>query len=230
MVRDQEVQEKQAVADFLKYEFWPQLQEKTECPYQVIAAILAWTESQTFLTRKLCQLVCADKTSPIVRGKATSRITQLVRTYFHKDTQDLAIQNHFKGIQDSLLQNDGPDRLWCLIKYRQIWQNQELSDDGSFEHKKLLDSGIIAERDGKLRVHNSIYKSVFNLSWLALKFSGLRPYTTQKLVNWLESNQHESHLLRGQELAVALEWAYSQEGNLPEQEYDFLSESKIRHS
>ncbi len=84
---------------------------------------------------------------------------------------------------------------------------------------------MIVKQQGKLKVYNRIYKSVFNETWVAKELRNLRPYA-EAFLAWETSNRHESYLLRGEDLRFALVWA---DGiSLSERDYQFLSASQER--
>jgi len=79
-------------------------------------------------------------------------------------------------------------------------------------------------RDGKLRVYNRIYQTIFNENWVEKTFFALRPYA-EALAAWLAFNcQDESRLLRGQALQDALNWSTGK--SLSNQDYQFLAASQ----
>ncbi|MGI8502529.1 MAG: AAA-like domain-containing protein [Hassallia sp.] len=79
--------------------------------------------------------------------------------------------------------------------------------DDSPEQTQLRLTGLVVRRDGKLKIYNRIYESVFNLAWVEQELAKLRPYT-DAFDAWMASNfEDESRLLRGQALQDALVWA-----------------------
>jgi hypothetical protein len=53
-----------------------------------------------------------------------------------------------------------------LLLYRQILLAGEVKALDQPEHMELQLSGLVVKQQGKLRVYNRIYASVFNSSWV----------------------------------------------------------------
>ena len=66
--------------------------------------------------------------------------------------------------RDCLLKSQQSIRL--LEIYRQIWHQEEVVAADSPEERELLLSGLVVKQQGTLRVHNRIYESIFNRSWV----------------------------------------------------------------
>ncbi|GAB4186166.1 MAG: hypothetical protein Fur006_25270 [Coleofasciculaceae cyanobacterium] len=72
---------------------------------------------------------------------------------------------HFKTIRYRLL---SCSQRWSqlLFLYRQILLAGEVQAFNQPEHMELHKSGLVVKEQGKLRVSNRIYASVFNQSWV----------------------------------------------------------------
>ena len=219
----EEEREKTEVAQFLK-ELWPQLQTKTKHPYKVIQEVLSWTECQPFLTKKICQLIC-DSNSPIPEGKEEQQIEQIVQTYFNQDSQDQEIVQHFQVVCEHLLTNENYDSFWLLLEYRKILLQEAITD--AQIQKVLLNTRLIVNQQGKLKIHNCIYQSIFNQEWVArMLLEDKRPYA-KKLLVWLDSNcQDQSQFLNERELQEALQWTIGKGDRLRPQEKKFIALSQ----
>jgi hypothetical protein len=90
---------------------------------------------------------------------------------------DAVVQQLFFGSEDSpdsnlefvgkLLLRDDPIRAGVLSTYQAICRGQGVKDDGSSIVKTRLKlSGVVARREGLLRVRNRIYEIVFSEGWL----------------------------------------------------------------
>ncbi|MDJ0558090.1 MAG: hypothetical protein PX638_03120, partial [Microcystis sp. M53599_WE4] len=53
-----------------------------------------------------------------------------------------------------------------LRLYERILREKEVIAEDSPPEKELLLSGLVIKDQGRLRVHNPIYQSIFNLHWL----------------------------------------------------------------
>jgi WD40 repeat protein len=196
-------------------------------PQAVLEEILKWTGGQPFLTQKLCQLIlahlsqsCADwEVEELVQGV----VTQLTLTHVVNNWESQDEPEHLRTISDRILRSQQrASRLLGL--YQQILQQQEVPADDSPEQMELRLTGLVVRRDGKLRIYNRIYESVFNLSWVGKELAALRPYS-QAIAAWLASNrQDESRLLQGWALEEALDWKAGK--SLCVEDDDFLDASQ----
>jgi len=211
---------------------------------EILKQILAWTGGQPFLTHKICQLTAqklAAQTSSDYNSPANCQlfIAELVQSSAleHWEFQDEP--EHLKTIRDRLLRN--PQHTGRLLGlYQQILDGvtlpngtkkpagelsyqAALAEDCS-EKRELLLSGLIVKDQGKLRVYNQIYASVFNREWIQQELAKQRPYS-ESISAWFASNHTDtSRLLQGRALAEALTWAADK--SLGDRDYQFLSASQ----
>jgi AAA-like domain len=195
---------------------------KAENSQAVLQEILNWTGGQPFLTQKICRLI-QDNDTLILEGNESNYISSLVKAHIIDNWEAQEQPEHLKTIRDRLLRNDKQvGRLLGL--YQQILQQGEVIADGSPEQIALRLSGLIVEQQGKLKVYNRIYQSVFDQSWVEKALANLRPYS-EAISAWVASNYtDESRLLRGQALQEALSWA--EDKSLSNQDYRFLAASQ----
>lgn len=204
---------------------------KVDNPQAVLNEILAWTGGQPFLTQKLCKLVVQEAEidppqPPFFRGEKcpiAEWIEKVVRSHIisHWESQDEP--EHLKTIRDRILRNEQrAGRLLGL--YQQILQQGGVAADDSSEQIEMRLSGLVVKREGRLRISNRIYESVFDLNWVENELANLRPYS-EAFTAWLASGcQDESRLLRRQALQDALDWAVGK--NLSNLDYQFLAASQ----
>ncbi|MFB2933727.1 AAA-like domain-containing protein [Aerosakkonemataceae cyanobacterium BLCC-F154] len=196
--------------------------DKASNPKAVLKEILFWTGGQPFLTQRLCKIV-RNATSFINAGTEVEAIENLVQSRIIENWETQDEPEHLRTIRDRFL-NKGEHLARILGLYQQILQDEEVLADGSLESMELRLLGVVVEQQGKLKIYNPIYASVFNLNWVKKELSNLRPYA-ETLTAWLDSKcQDESRLLRGQALQDALAWAENK--NLSNQDYEFLSASQ----
>jgi len=140
---------------------------------KLLKAILSWTGGQPFLTQKLCKLIIdSDKLPP--RGKEAQWLEEFVRSHIIENWASQDEPEHLRTIRDRILQSKHCIQLLKL--YRQIFTSSSPSlaneEDGRVEaddspqQMELQLSGLVAKQQGKLKVRNRIYKSVFNLNWI----------------------------------------------------------------
>lgn len=92
-------------------------------------------------------------------------VKQIVRSQILLNWEFTDHPEHLRTIRDRiLLSHHGATALLRL--YQQILHRGEILADESHEQQELLLSGLVIQRQGKLRVHNPIYKSIFNHQWV----------------------------------------------------------------
>jgi len=192
---------------------------KVSNPQAVMAQVLFWTGGQPFLTQKLCQLVL-DSEAPIPAGGEKEGIEQLVRSRIIENWESQDELGHLQTIRDRILGNEQRYGKWLGL-YQQILQQGEIVADDSLEQIELRISGLVVERQSKLKVYNRIYEAVFNQSWVDKALAALRPYG-KAITGWLASDcEDKSWLLRGKVLRDAQVWAADK--SLSDQDYQFLA-------
>jgi WD40 repeat protein len=156
------------------------LAQKTDNPQTVLKEILAWTGGQPFLTQKICKLVLMSSL-PIIAGDERSWVENLVRTQVIENWEAFDEPEHLKTIRDRLLWSQRQGQLLQL--YHQILQQGEIKANDLPEQMELRLSGLVVKQQGKLRVYNRIYQSIFNRNWVenALDEAGLVPDIAQTL-------------------------------------------------
>lgn len=227
------------------------LEENIENSVEILREILSWTGGQPFLTQKLCKLVAEapenfkllsendsetnfSKISTFSQNISNQTISDFqfliskivqIRILEKWETQDEP--EHLKTIRDRLKSN--PKRIGRLLGfYQEILQaypdNEGIQSDDSREEMELVLSGITVKCQGKLRVYNPIYASVFNQDWVQKELAKGRPYS-EALNAWEAANGSDtSRLLRGQALQEALTWASDK--SLSDRDYQFLAASQ----
>ena len=111
------------------------------------------------------------------------------------DTQDEP--EHLRTIRDRLLLSQRQGQL--LLLYQQILQIGEVKANDKPEQMELRLSGLVVKQQGKLKVYNRIYKSVFDQSWVenALTEAGLMPqgaetHAPSKVIQALEQTASDA--------------------------------------
>ncbi|MEM9007846.1 MAG: tetratricopeptide repeat protein, partial [Cyanobacteria bacterium P01_F01_bin.86] len=194
---------------------------KSRHPQALMVAILDWTGGQPFLTQRICQLV-GEETSEIPIGQENQWVEALVRTRVIERWEIQDTQVHLTTIQQRLLENSEQRTGRLLELYQQIWQQGEIAIDGSPEQMDLRLTGLVVQQQAVLQPYNRIYRAVFDQQWIDHAFATIRPYAAD-IEAWLESGADE-HLLQGEKLAAAQEWAKSR--SLSKQDYQYLVESQ----
>lgn len=182
------------------------LSGKVSNPKALLKEVLEWTGGQPFLTQSLCQLIL-DYSPPIPANGEAECVKRIVRSRMIENWQAQDKQQHFKTISERILRRGG-NTARLLELYQQILQQEEIAADDSPEQIELRLSGLVVKQQGKLRVYNRVYASVFDQVWVDTELSKLRPYAEALEEAWVASNyQDKSQLLRGEELQDAPTWA-----------------------
>lgn len=143
------------------------LQGKAEHPEAILAAILAWTGGQPFLTQKVCDLCSRHIDSAIVSGAEAAYVEQLVQTHIINNWEDHDHPQHLTTIRQRLIEHQNSQYTWQLLGICQqilsISQPTEIAADYEME---LRLTGLMVKQQGQLRIFNKIYQQVFNKQWL----------------------------------------------------------------
>jgi GAF domain-containing protein len=134
---------------------------KAKNPQPVLEAVLDWTGGQPFLTQKLCNLIVNSESSLPVGGEEMW-VEHLVRSRILENWEAMDEPPHLQTIRNRLLRIGQRSR-GLLDLYQQILQQGEVEALDKAEQLELRLSGLVVKQDGKLRVCNRIYASVFNL-------------------------------------------------------------------
>jgi len=190
---------------------------------KLLEYVLKWTGGQPFLTQKICKLIVASS-DKIPEENEESWLDNLVTKSIIENWKRQDEPQHLRTIRDRILKNERRTGRLLSI-YQKILQIGEIEVDGSSEQMELRLSGLVIESQGKLKVYNRIYKSVFNLDWVEKQLSKLRPYA-QSFKSWVASNCKEEsyYLLHGQALQNAKAWA--EDKDLSDLDFKFLSASQ----
>lgn len=227
---------------FRQHELQPLAQglvDITPNPDAVIQEVWNWTGGQPFLTQKLCKLILQesgvrsqelgeflrDSQSNIQNEKSqvAEWIESLVHSHLLENWEVTDEPEHLRTIRNRLLKS-GRRTLKLLGLYEKILHQGEVAANDSAEQVELCLSGLVFKQDGKLKVYNRIYQSVFNLSWVEETLANLRLYDSS-LLAWEASNRNnKSYLLCGQILQDALAWTTGK--SLSDRDEQFLMASQ----
>ncbi|XFA71975.1 AAA-like domain-containing protein [Thermosynechococcaceae cyanobacterium Okahandja] len=194
----------------------------SDAPEQLLAAVLAWTGGQPFLTQKLCRLLQIHG-SFMAAAAIPATLEHFVHEHILQDWERHDEPEHLKTIRNRLLADE--QRIGRLLGlYQSVLETGGIPLDGSPEQRALCLTGLVCQRHGQLVVFNPIYAHVFNPHWIEQQLEQLRPYS-QEFQAWLRSGGSDSsRLLRGQALEDALLWASGK--SLSDLDYQYLSASQ----
>ncbi len=198
---------------------------QTKNPESVLKAILDWTGGQPFLTQKICNFICESK-NEIPTGEEASFVENLVRNKVIENWESQDEPEHFRTIRDRILKRDENKAAYLLDLYQQVWHSQGIDTDNTIEQSDLQLAGIVVKKNGKLKVYNQIYQTIFDGLWIEKTLASLRPYA-ENFRQWLLSGkQDKSRLLRGEALAEAETWV--KDKSLGFEDREFLAASRTQ--
>jgi len=188
----------------------------------VLKQVLKWTNGQPFLTQRLCALIqMSEDFIPV--GDEAECVEKLVRSRIIQNWEFQDEKGHLSHIRDRILVND-QQACFLLGLYQQILRQQDVTADHSPEQMKLCLSGLVVERHHQLKIHNQIYREVFNQTWVAEELVKKRRLYGDKLNKWFASGcQNDACLLNESEFQEAMEWA--EDKNLSNEDKRFLAAS-----
>ena len=194
-------------------------------PKLMVQQILNWTNGQPFLTQKLCQLVQieADSLTSLEETTQNQWLDNLLRTRIIANWEFQDEPEHLRTIQDRLQSKDGKHLAQLLGLYKQVLEEQEVKANDSEDQVELRLTGLVIREGGKIKVHNKIYREIFNHQWVNKILSELCPYS-DAMNAWISSDyQDDSYLLRGKALSNGLVWASDYGSKL---DFSFLQASQ----
>ena len=126
--------------------------------------VLLWTGGQSFLTRKLFQIL-ANRPNRLNRDREIEQIDALVRAKLLNDWKNNELGSHLQGIEARLLNNQHCHSASLLRLYKRVL-TETVPLDYSKEQQELLNMGLVVRQEDNLAVANPIYQSVFDLNWV----------------------------------------------------------------
>jgi predicted ATPase/GAF domain-containing protein/tRNA A-37 threonylcarbamoyl transferase component Bud32 len=143
----------------------PGLKLKSVNAQTLLQEVLAWTGGQPFLTQKICNLIVESQT-PILEGQEGKWVADLIQTEVIDNWEAKDDPEHLKTIRNRLFKSESSaPRLLKL--YQKICDRGEITADDSPEQIELLLSGLVDKQQGRLKVFNRIYQTVFDRRWIA---------------------------------------------------------------
>ncbi|MBD2490788.1 AAA family ATPase [Aulosira sp. FACHB-615] len=152
---------------FQQHEAQPLLQgiaDKVSNPQAVLNEVLSWTNGQPFLTQKICQIIRSVSAS-VPQKTEKAWVENLIRTNIIEDWEAQDEPEHLRTIRDRILKGEC-DTSQILALYQQVLQLKQLSAVETPEVRELILSGLLIKQQGYLKIHNRIYESIFNNSWI----------------------------------------------------------------
>lgn len=196
-------------------------------PRELLKAIYTWTGGHPALTQRLCYWLTDRYRENATRRGPAARVEALVRALFLRGGR---IEDPILHDVEKRFDDDRPDaRVPVMLHlYKRLLAGERLPVDGNNARQLgLRIAGLAAERrdaEGTwLVVRNRIVREVFGESWVDHKLG--RRLLTEPLELWRESGKRDEHVLRGQALALALQWSLGKDDVTPD-ERDYLAASQ----
>ena len=141
------------------------LQQGLEATYPgqgqtILDRIFYWTAGHPYLTQKLChEVVEAKHAGPWTEAE----VDRVVHDLFLSDQTNR--EQNLQFVQDRVLKN--PYRRELLKLYGKVRAGKAIAnDEQSVLQNQLKLAGLVTTDDGNLRVHNEIYRVVFDAKWI----------------------------------------------------------------
>ncbi len=160
--------------DFQLHEAQPLLQglaEKVKNPQAVLKEVLYWTNGQPFLTQKVCKLI-RNTPSKVPNYMEAAWVEQLVQTQILDNWELNDEPEHLRTIRDRILR-DPSHAVPLLTLYERVWNQEKVLVVENPIQVELLLSGLVIKHENTLRVHNRIYKILFDDQWISRALQGL---------------------------------------------------------
>ena len=181
----------------------PKLAKKTDNLARIIEKILLYGKFEPLLVESLLKLACQDNL--ILVGKEGDKSFQgLIKKHLIENwqtkirsEQKSAIFERYELIQDQLINNKNCDSFWLLVTYQDILQGKEILFQNGEEEKELFRLKLVeqdSQSSQKLKVVNSIYKSVFNKNWVSDQLQEIQEPLYKNLLAWLDTDNFQSHI------------------------------------
>lgn len=147
------------------------LKDKSQNYKKLLAQVLWWTAGQPILTQALCRLIVESSSSPMP-GTEQQWVDGLVRSQLVPQWEILPELKHLTVIRDRL--SHSPNALDLLRVYQHLLQRETILASNSAEQQELLRLGLAVKEQGFLKIHNPLYKLIFDRPWLDAVLNDLR--------------------------------------------------------
>ncbi|WP_019504505.1 tetratricopeptide repeat protein [Pleurocapsa sp. PCC 7319] len=138
---------------------------KIELPHLIAQEILSWTEGNSLLTQRLCQLIL-DRQDQVLEGQETKYVKRIVQSLvkYWENEKERGYHQHLQAIQNNVLQHEQVTTV--LLRLHEILLKKEVVATDSLEDKILTTSGLVIRQENKLKIVNRIYAEIFNSEWI----------------------------------------------------------------
>ena len=114
---------------------------------------------------------------------------KIVQEQVIENWQNQEIAIYFNQIQEYFLTQSESDSRSLLSTYLDIWQEEKVRLDNSWETEQLIELGLVIEQENYFQVSNRIYQLIFNYDWVNKQLFAI------KLMNGTPSQQVQTKTL-----------------------------------
>ena len=128
----------------------------------LLKRVLYWTNGHPYMTQRLCREIAEQQAQGIVTIADVDRMCE--RLFLSKAAQES--DDNLAFARNRLLKSEA-DLPTLLDLYAQVWAGKRVRDDETNPLCSILRlSGVVAVKDGLLRVRCRIYDTVFDRNWI----------------------------------------------------------------
>ncbi len=138
-----------------------------------LALALQWTGKEPFLTQALLRAM-ADDTVPLpLPGQEAAWVGQLVRTRIIACWDSDPALRPLQNISDRIIATK--QRGFELLGvYQRLLNNEIVMSSNTPEQRELRMLGLVTKQQGRLKIHNPIYREVFDQAWIEKTLDAIR--------------------------------------------------------
>ena len=168
-------------------DFLPKL-EDSYAIYIILENIQKWGSGNLFLINLICK-ISIDNISHIEQGEEEYLIDKTIQEKIIIDWNNNSASEHLSKINQAILSYKDKGRLLSI--YGQILLEAKVLIDNSDEQDKLIQLGLVTKKNGKLKVSNGIYASIFSLDWIQQQLPDIAQSSSTGLPS-IEDSQTQS--------------------------------------
>ncbi len=134
-------------------------------PNSLLSEIETWAGHNLWLTKYICQAL-VDSRCFIPSGMEAVLVEKIVQEQVIENWQNQEIARYFNQIEEYFLTQSESDSRGLLSTYLDIWQQEKVRLNNSWETEQLIELGLVREQENYFQVSNRIYQLIFNYDWV----------------------------------------------------------------
>jgi len=140
---------------------------------KLLALALQWTGKEPFLTQALLRAMTSDDTPPPIRGQEAAWVGQIVRTRIISSWDSDPAMRPLQNISERIIATK--QRGFNLLEvYQRLLNNEIVMSSNTPEQRELRMLGLVTKQQGRLKIHNPIYREVFDQAWVEKTLDAIR--------------------------------------------------------